>query len=177
MGIIKKTAPVKLICGFIYHDKEYFIKSLDSVKALFGKTDYESPELVFDKTSYYDREFGKGLFKKFISFEKLIDRTEITEVKIKTNLIEKELSTGNKRTVNLDPGYLTLGQLILATTKDREHRIYVGKGIFCEVTLTFRDGEFIPYPWTYADYASLEYRDVLKKIRQLLREQMKKRIN
>ena len=71
-----------------------------------------------------------------------------------------------KRRVNLDPGYLLLSRLVLSTFKDFAHRIYLGRGVFAEVTLIFREGSFRPLPWTYPDYAAPETIALFNKARE-----------
>ena len=78
------------------------------------------------------------------------------------------------RPLNLDPGYLTEAKLVLATTKDRDHRLYLGQGIFGEVTLAYRHGEWSKNPWTYPDYQSAEYHQFFGECRRYFREQKRR---
>jgi hypothetical protein len=139
-----------------------------------GPVDYISPELDFSKyTAYYHTEMGEGLRRVFVSFERLVDRTVLPEFKHRTHTIETDFSADGKRRVNLDPGYLTLGQLFLASTKNNFFRIYLRDGIFAEVTLYFKQGGFQTFPWTYRDYGSKEYQDVFMEIRGIYERQLK----
>jgi hypothetical protein len=95
------------------------------------------------------------------------------DIKIKTNEIEEKLKGGENRTVNVDPGYIALSKLALATTKDYVHRIYVGKGMYAEVTLYFKDGTFQSFPWTYPDYKTPEIISIFNHIRGIYRQQIK----
>ena len=85
--------------------------------------------------------------------------------KLITNFIESDLSTGGARRVNLDPGYMDAARVVLASTKDHAHRILLGKGIYGEVTLLYRDGAFRPLPWTYPDYREAATLAFLKGVR------------
>ena len=116
-------------------------RAVTALRRRFGPIDLMSEILPFDKTDYYDDEMGPGLKRKFVAFEKMIDRERISVVKHWTNRLEMKLSGGReKRKINLDPGYLTEANVSLATTKDFQHRVYIGRNIFLENTLRFRRG-------------------------------------
>lgn len=172
MGEIRKHRPVKLIIGFIYKEKPAF----DKVKALLikevGPIDFESPAIAFCSTDYYEDEFGKDLIRSFLSFKKLIAPERLAGIKILTNKIEKKLSKKGCRTINIDPGYIELSKLILASTKDYNHRIYLNSGIFLEITLFYRDKTFKPWEWTYPDYKTPEYIEVFNHIRHIYANQI-----
>ena len=110
----------------------------------------------FDQTRYYEPSMGSELRKVLWAFREPIDPGRLADLKHASNALEETLaglgSYPEARPVNLDPGYLTLGKLVLATTKDQAHRLYLRDGIFAEVTLHYQAGAFRPWPWTYADY-------------------------
>jgi hypothetical protein len=174
MGLIRRPLPVKLIIGFIFKDPTVLSKAENFLKRRFGQTDLESQILPFTYTDYYERELGKPLEKKFISFKKLIPPESLPKIKAITNEIEKKFSAQGRRSINIDPGYVDLSKLVLASTKDFSHRIYVGRGIYSEVTLVYQDKTFNPKEWTYPDYRSPEYIAIFNKIRQLYAEQIRK---
>jgi len=116
---------------------------------------------------------GKPIFRTFLSFARLIQPEDLVEIKLTTNQIEEELACEGKRRVNLDPGYMQLGKFVLATTKDQMHRLYIGKGIYEEVTLHYQKKSWQPWSWTYPDYASDQYREILLAIRMIYYEQLK----
>jgi hypothetical protein len=169
MGKIKDHPDVKLVVGFIYSEDDAQRAAESFLCDKFGKVDHQSPVLIFDKTDYYRDEIGGGLKRKFISFQKLIPTNGIEDVKVYTNSIEDRLSYNNKRTVNLDPGYITDSKLVLFTTKDHQHRIYLNNGIYAEVTLRFQDKTFKPWEWTYPDYRTDEYIIFFNEVRNDLR--------
>lgn len=103
-------------------------------------------------STYYQAEMGADLKRQFIFFGRPITADGLAEIKCWTNAIERALAVADRRRVNLDPGYLAPSKLVLATTKDFSHRIYLRDGIYAEVTLQFRAGSFQPLPWTYPDY-------------------------
>jgi len=167
LGKIRKYNPVKLIIGFIYEDEAIFIKARNKLSAKFGKIDFESGQIDFNYTDYYQAEMGHGLKRKFVSFRKLIPMQELYRIKLYTNRLEQKLAVSKSRRVNLDPGYLDSAKLVLASTKDYAHRIFLRKGIFAEVTLSFRDNTFSANDWTYPDYRSQEYIAIFNQIRKL----------
>lgn len=159
---------MKLVAGMLASVEELFLEAEEMLSRHFGKTDFASNIIPFRHTSYYENEMGKNLLRKFISFEKLIDAGSLAEIKILTGSIEKKLSNASgSRRVNIDPGYLTAAKLVLATTKNYGHRIYIGNGIYAEVTLHFRDVSFKPWDWTYPDYRMEEYIDIFNEIRKV----------
>jgi hypothetical protein len=176
MGKIISPTPVKLIIGLIFKDEEFLKKTEGILRRHFKGIDYESPIIPFNYTDYYQKEFGIGLKKKFISFTKLIPSQQLAAVKVLTNKIETKLSQKNCRKINIDPGYLTLAKLVLASTKDYSHRIHLDKGIFAEVTLVYQKNGFQPREWTYPDYRTAEYSRVFLEIRKLYAQQINPKI-
>ena len=152
MGKIEEPNPVKLILGIIACDEEVIKKAEPLLRKLWGETDLRSPVVPFNFTNYYEEEMGGNLLRQRWSFVKLINAETLAEIKIKTNKIEKGLSADKKRKINLDPGYIDGAKLILASTKNYSHRIYLRDGIYAEVTLIYEKGAFRPLGWTYPDY-------------------------
>ncbi len=178
MGTISAPQPVKLFCGALTRFENLFPEIKRALEDSFGVIDAESDALKFDFTRYYEKEMGPGLLRKFYSFDRLIPPDRIVEAKTRANEIEAEFARrlahlGVVRPVNLDPGYLTLSKLTLATTKDYSHRVYVRDGIYVEVTLKFQDGRFIAWPWTYPDYKSEDYHRFFRLIRDAYAEQLR----
>ena len=177
VGRIREAEPVKLIAGMISAEPRLFEEAADILRSRFGETDFISNTLPFDYTDYYKPEMGAGLQRRFYSFARLIPPDSLAAIKIFTNEIEERYSAGNdnkSRRVNIDPGYLCLSRLVLASTKDFYHRVYIGRGIFAEVTLHYQGGNFRHFPWTFPDYKTSEYRQILNKIRSLYAAQIKK---
>jgi len=167
MGMPKRSHPVKLIIGFIFSEKETYPKVIKILQKRFGKIDYESPCLAFEYTGYYQNELGKGQIRIFISFKKLIKPEALAKIKLFTNRVENKFSSSGRRRINIDPGYLDPAKLVLASTKDYNHRIYLQRGIFAEITLTFQGGTFRPWEWSYPDYQTKEYAEIFNKIREI----------
>ena len=164
---------VKLFIGFIFSGEETYLKAKIILRNSFGEFDYESITLPFNHTKYYQREFGPGLKRKFLSFQRLIHPKKLSEVKIITNRLEEKLSLSRRRQINIDPGILSLSKVVLATTKDYKHRIYIDKGIYAEVTLYYQNKSFCPWEWTYPDYKTLDYLRIFNEIRNIYHCQIK----
>ncbi|MBN1936240.1 MAG: DUF4416 family protein [Anaerolineae bacterium] len=178
MGHPKPPQPVKLIVSAFGQSDTLLQQSEAVLIDAFGPVDFESDLLPFDHTPYYAAEFGSNLVRRIWAFQKLIDPGDLAQIKIHTNAIEWQLADGGHRRVNLDAGYVSMAKLVLATTKNHGHRIYIGKapdavGIYAEVTLQYRDKAFRAWPWTYPDYATPEYCRLFEDIRQIYVNQLK----
>ena len=157
MGTPLLHIPVKLIVGLISSQPKSFALAERILHKKYGAPDRESRVLDFSSTKYYEKEFGTDLKKKFLSFKKLISLKESYKIKLFTNALERKLSHDKKRTVNIDPGYVTLTNLVLFTTKPRGHRIYIDRGIYAEVELFFEKKTFRPSGCAYPDFKTEEY--------------------
>ncbi len=172
MGAITTPEEVKLISGMISGGRGVLTEAAERLESEFGPIDLVGEVMEFDFTHYYDEEMGTGLLRQFIAFEKLIDPDQIVAIKRITNEIEDNFAKGPNRTVNLDPGYITESKLVLASTKDFSHRIYLSDGIYAEVTLMYVRGRWISQPYTFPDYASGCYDEFLTQARDAFRVQL-----
>lgn len=172
MGTARIPARVNLVCGFIFSQGRLFEEARSAMEDIYGGVDYESGTIDFSHTSYYEEEIGCALKRKFVSFKQLADPEGILEVKLRTNELEGRFALGGKRRINIDPGYLDLSKLVLFSTKDYSHRMYLGRGVFGEVTLYFKEGKFHPWPWTYPDYRTAEYAEVFDSIRKIYKNKV-----
>jgi len=164
--------PVKFICAFIYSSEDIYNKTKKILTSRFGPIDFESKLIDFNFTDYYTQEMGKPLWRKFISFKKLRRPEKFDKIKRFCVSLEKRFAIGNKRIVNIDPGYLNEAKLVLTTTKDFSHRIYLRKGIFAEVTLSYHERDFEHFPTTFPDYRTRLYKDTFLSIRDIYRGQI-----
>jgi hypothetical protein len=177
MGHAKDFKPVKLICGFIFSRKEARDQALKLLVNKFGPVDLESPDYVFNFSSYYEPEMGTGLKRCFVSFEQLIRPESLPEIKLWTNELERKIQeqwASPGRPVNLDPGYLTASALIMATTKDFSHRIPLSQGIYAHLEFLFSKKGLKILDWTYPDFRPATYHDFFLKVRSRYLEQLKK---
>ena len=176
MGTIRNLIPVQLFVGVLVSNAEFISKIETRLTAAYGPIDHRSPIIPFTFTSYYAREMGQSLDRLFFSFERLIEPDQLPEIKKQTNGIEQEmapLQNSVKRPVNLDPGYLEQAKVIIASTKNFYHRIYLGNGIFGEVTMHFKNNAYEFFPWTYPDYQSKAYQEFFLKLRQIYRSKLR----
>lgn len=177
MGIVKPPPRAKLFCGLLASDLDLMRLAVNRLRDLFGASDLESELWPFDSTDYYADELGAGIQRRFVAFEDLISVERLPEIKRSTNDLEaricdQSLQPRDHRPVNIDPGYMTLSKLVLATTKDYSHRLYLDRGIFAEVTLRYHAGAWQSFPWTYPDYASATYHAFFETARQNLKVQL-----
>jgi hypothetical protein len=174
MAAITPVQPVKLLCGMISTSAELCEQAEQRLVEQFGPVDVHGRTIPFDFTDYYRPQMGETLIRRFIAFRDLVDPGILAEVKCQTNQMEDDFAAAQHvvpRPINLDPGYLALSRLILASMKDFAHRIYLGNGVYAEVTLQYRDG-WQALPWTFPDYASGRYDDFLTAARHALRKQL-----
>jgi hypothetical protein len=165
--------PVKLMCGILYNREEPFIAALEMLENKFGPVEFESERFPFSHSDYYTKEMGPDLTRCFLSFEDLTMPDKLAEAKqTAIKLEEKFLNEQGGRLVNVDPGLVGLGNLVLASTKEYAHRVYLGEGIFGEVSMIFEDKKFIPLAWTYPDYRRQETLRFLGRVRNRLKEQI-----
>lgn len=170
MGLPRQsTEEALLFNGILFADDSRIDLAVRELTAEFGAIVHESPVLHWHHSSYYADELGGEVRRKLILHDSTVPQERLVEAKLKTNLIEQRLSRAGRRTVNIDPGYLTLSKVVLASTKNYCHRIYLGKGIYAEVTLSFFDGGYQPGRFTYRDYTQRDYIDFFLRGRELLR--------
>ena len=163
---IRKSLPVKLICGVTYTAENDLHDLLSDLETVLGCIDDRSESFDFSFTSYYEEEMGKYLLKCFLSFRDLMPPEKLPSMKLRTNEIEDAWSKDGKRRVNLDPGYLTGAKLVLASAKDFAHRLFLSDGIYGDVQLQYARNRFNIQPWTYPDYQTETAIQFFEKIRQ-----------
>ncbi len=176
-----KTAPqtVQLVAIFSRHES-----ALDwaakKVADYWGRIALTSPRFEHSETTYYAEEMGMGLLKQFLVLEGLYDPAKLPHSKLQSNAWEEELSQSSdyaeSRPLNIDPGYVTLTKLVLASCKDRAHRIYLSDGIYAEECLYYLDQRWQSRPWTYADYQREDFQAFFIEARELLKAHSAKRV-
>ena len=176
MGAITTPQPVKAIIGVLTTEPNRLPTVYAELTHQLGPIDFISDLLPFTSTTYYETEMGPDIQRQFISFERLIDAGTLAEMKLFTNKVEQAYtirkSEGAARRVNLDAGYICLAKLVLASTKDHAHRIYLCDGIYAEITLRFYRKTFQPWEWSYPDYRLPTYIDIFNQIRKIYRKQL-----
>ena len=174
MGLIKPVLPVKYFFAITFRgdfEIEPFIRRTFAEE--FGPTDFRSEVFEFSHfTNYYADDMGRDLKKTFISLEQLRAPDLLPEIKIKSNAMEKAFLLNNNREINLDPGYLTMAKVVLATTKDYSHRIYLAKGIYGDLHLCYAQKSFQKQPWTYPDYQQPQSLVFFNQLRSIYSQQL-----
>ena len=170
MGNLVLPEQAKLFCGLLLSpccDIDTVHKALED---RFGSIDSASEIIPFDFTDYYTPEMGPGLRRQFVSFEKTIIMDSLAKIKTLTNALEEEWAKKERRRVNIDPGYLALYQIVLASTKKFFHRIYLSDGIHAEITLHYRKG-WNAFEWTFPDYQTEMAIAYFTKLREIYAKQ------
>lgn len=180
MGVIHPHPEFcKLIIGVLYSHDDAFQEAMRRLELDFGAIDLRSPAIHFDMTTYYNDEMGDSIQRLWVSFETLMEPDKLAAAKLHTNRMEEWLErkfrgAGSGRPVNLDPGYVAMSKLILASTKDFSHRIYLRDGIYAELTLRWnrKRGFEAGGDWSYADYKSPAGVEFFNRVRERYKEQL-----
>jgi hypothetical protein len=154
MGTPKKPPPVLFFASVIFGDSDAVGPAERELETMIGNIREKTPLAPFHHSNYYEDEMGAKLTRFFLLFDPLIERDRLAEIKLATNGVEEGLCLNGRRRVNIDAGYMALEHVILATTKGFAHRVYLGRGIFADLTLIYRNGTYGPIEWTYPDYGS-----------------------
>jgi hypothetical protein len=158
--------PAKLVIALLLSDKGLLPHITTLLQRSLGELDMVSPWLDFHYTDYYTAEMGVPLYRRVLVFKKLIPQQQLAHIKCQTNEVEQALAEKGCRRVNIDPGYLLYERFVLATGKNYAHRIYIGQGIYADLTLIYQGAGYQPLPWTYPDYKAPEMRTFLLQVRQ-----------
>lgn len=177
MGIPRDPKPAKYFVGLLSSDIE-LLNSLESdLTALFGAIDAWSQTLPWNLSKFYEDEMGTGLLRRFVSFVRLDSPGSLADIKLKAQLLEEKnrWTRGEQkgRRVNIDPGYVETGKVVLASTKNAKHRLYLKSGIYGETTLLYYDGSFQACPHTYPDYLWVETLEFLTSVRSVYLGQLR----
>jgi hypothetical protein len=172
MGDVQQPSPALLLIAVISRHESALDWAREIVVSRFGRIALASPAFDFTETDYYTATMGAGLKKQFLAFESLIDPGALAAVKLQTNQWEAEYAAlgrhAEPRPLNLDPGYITAAKLVLASTKDHAHRIYLRDGIYAELTLAYRQRRWQLFDWTYPDYRRDDFHQFFSECRTRL---------
>lgn len=175
MGNIGDFENEKLVIGVIYSDIAYLKKAGEMLVNSFGPIDLTSKDYSFsdDFSTYYDNELGGKAIRRIYSFSNCVDPSRLANIKITTNSFESILSENGKRKINLDPGLLSHGRFVLATTKNASFRIPLSDGIYADLTLYYSKGRWNRFFWTYMDFQSDLVLNFLSEARNIYIRQRK----
>ncbi len=158
--------PAKLVVSLLMQKAELISSVAEDMLKALGDIDVVSKWMPFNYTHYYEKEMGAPLQRRVFAFKSLIEQDALASIKLLTNAIEQRYAVGGKRQINIDPGYLLRSRFILATGKNYAHRVYIGQGIYADLTLIYQKGAYRKLPWTYPDYADTEMRTFLASLRR-----------
>lgn len=174
MGAINIPSRVKPFCAILLASGMALADIEDDLQQQFGAIEMRSALFPFTQTTYYNREMGAALSRVYVTFEGLINMADLIVMKHTTNRLEAEwAATSGGRRVNLDPGYLDLAKVVLASTKDHAHRLYLGAGVYAEITLRYWRKQFQAWDWTYPDYRLPVTLSFFEHVRQQYRLQLR----
>ncbi len=178
MSRIRIPDKVKLVMVLFSSDSAVLYKAEKTLVKKFGGLDYKSDDHDFTETAYYEKEMGKNLKIRIISFCKNVDRSGLAKIKHAAWKVEDKFAVQKNgkscRTVNIDPGLLSLENFILATGKGYTHRIYLDKGVWADLTLVYKKDGYADLDWTYPSYKNLFVKTALDSIRSIYRNNLKK---
>ena len=166
MGTVKVPPPVKFFASIIFNDSGILSEVETEMAQSIGPIEGSTDSMPFSQSNYYASEMGAGLMRRFLLFGPLLARDRLADIKAATNMIEQTHASEGKRSVNIDPGYIALEQMVLGTTKGFSHRIYQGQGIYADLTLIYENGTYRSLPWTYPDYGGRELISLLNGWRE-----------
>lgn len=174
MGEIKEYEYEKLLVGIMYTQENTYEKILPMLKYQFGEIDSKLDSYSFSEYSkYYDSEMNGSVMRKFISFKKCVDPSSLAQIKMFTNNVEKRFSNETGREANIDPGLLSHGRFIMATTKGASFRVPLQDGIFADLSLIYARDQWVSFFWTYHDIKSKHFTAYLSQVRQIYLMQRK----
>lgn len=165
VGREKPFVRVKLFSGVIYRETDILTRLKFRLECAFSEIVFESPAIPFDATDYYGPEMGEPLFRKFYAFARPVSPEQLPGIKQESIRLEDEFAIAGKRTVNLDPGYLSEGNIVIATTKNYYHRIPLKNGIYAHMEYVIKRKKIVPLEWTYPDFKKPAYLDFFERLR------------
>jgi len=167
--------PVLPFVGILFTDEILLRKALRRMEIVIPALVRASEPFPFDHTDYYNKEMIGNITRIWIASEQLADPSGLADWKIASNAIEHELASPEGRTVNIDPGFIGLPRVVLASCKGHPQRIPLRDGIYAETELIFRHEEWVNTPWTYRDYANSSAKKFFAEQREYLLKLLRRR--
>ncbi|ETW94784.1 MAG: hypothetical protein ETSY1_33390 [Candidatus Entotheonella factor] len=177
MGHVRPPMQVIYFCALLYAPSIPEADVGQALEARFGPIILRSQAVPFVQTNYYEREMGNDLTRIYLGFAPLRNMGDLAAIKHATNQLETQWLVDNRRLVNLDPGYLDHAKVVLVTTKDYSHRLYLGGGMYAEVTLQYRNKSYQPWEWTYPDYRQPVALNFFNQLREVYKQQLQQGLN
>lgn len=178
MAVPSSPLPVLRFAGLLAGSEEQLIAARLELTQWYGAVDAMSAVIPFNFTDYYQDQMGPNLLRQWVRFSPMFAPEHLPRCKLETNMAEtllaRHFKTNVARPVNIDPGYVHRYKVVLASTKDHSHRIYMHEGIFAEVTLHWSNNRWTAWPWTYADYQSTTAQQFFTEARTAYLEQLQR---
>ena len=167
--------PARPFANFFYTDEAALAKAIDLLDGRLGPRCFTSEPEPFEISRYYEPEMGPGIMRRFAAWELMVDPAELVDIKLATWDMEQKLSADKPgRKVNIDPGLISEGHVLLATGKPVPHRPYMGRGVYVDLTLIYFKGSYKPLEWTYPDYAGDDIIEMMNSLRKKYMADLKK---
>ncbi len=164
----------KLVIGILYSEETVLNTALSELIKLYGQIDSRSDSYSFsDFSRFYDLEMHGSVRRQFFSFAECVDPSELAEIKLRTNQLEKKFTVDGDRRINLDPGLISHGKYVMATTKSASFRIPLSEGIYAELSLCYSRKSWHDFYWTYHDIKMPETKAYLETVRDIYLDQRK----
>lgn len=164
--------PVKLLALVLWREADALEEALRRLSGLWGDADFQGPDRPFDATDYYEREMGTGLQRRIISFAALVSSESLVLRKLEAAGVEDALRGLRGRRVNIDPGYLDVHKVVLASFKPGAPKVHLGRGVHADIVCRYSKGRFQPLEWSFGDFRSGTYDEELTAIRARYKRQI-----
>jgi hypothetical protein len=162
-----EPAPVLRMCSCLTGDRGLLPAVERKLVHAFGEVALKSPAFPFDGSDYYREELGDPIERFWYCFAALCGAELLPDVRRTTGRIEASFAADGKRRVNLDPGYLDLGKLVLASLKQAPDKIYMGRGVWAHTCLRYRFGELTAPDHSFADFRDGRFNGFMLEARKL----------
>ena len=166
--------PVKLVVAVLCPDSDSLARSVEGLRSHRGDIDHQGAARPFNLTDYYEEEMGTRLERSILSFDRLASPEELVDFKHECVELERSLAeSSGQRAVNLDPGYLDHGKVVLASLKAAGQKIYIARGVYADLVSRYGEGRYRPFEWTFPDFSAGLYDEDLTAIRTRYLEQLR----
>ncbi len=169
--MVRKQEPSqgRLLVYIVHSSLDALADALSALEKRFGLVQFETLELPDNKDEFYREEMGENLQRRFFSFERTIGRDAMTNVKSVCHKIESQFADRVDdycfRTVNIDPGILTPSNIVMASHREYNHRVYLEDGVYAELALVWSKGRYVRLPWTNPDFCHGEAIEFFQRVR------------
>lgn len=164
----KSQDKVILFFAILYNPNFEINTFINKLKIKFGELLFISEKSKFKYTNYYTSEMGEGLNRVFIFFKEKQEKNALIKIKKFSDLLENEFLVNLKRTINIDPGFFSKENIILATNKGFTHRVYLDDGVYADLTLYYKGHSYKFLDWTFSEYKSEEIINMFNSLRHNL---------